>query len=67
MPILHGHISGWKSGGGGQLQVKTATPTGEIQRIEPDESYYGLSAVVIEAIPPQYGLVTYNGVELTVS
>lgn len=65
--VLKGHISGWRSSGGGELQAKTATPTREQQIIAPDENYYGLSTVTIEAIPPQYGLVTYNGVELTVS
>lgn len=39
------------STGGGRLQAKTVTPTDVAQEITPDDGYYGLSRVTIEAAP----------------
>ena len=35
-----------------KLQEKTATPSEEVQNIVPDEGYYGLSSVTVEAVEP---------------
>lgn len=35
-----------------KLQEKTATPSEEVQSIVPDEGYYGLSSVTVEAVEP---------------
>lgn len=37
-----------------KLQAKTATPSSTSQTISPDDTYTGLSEVVVEAIPSQY-------------
>lgn len=49
-----GTVSGVSGGGNYNLQSKTATPTKKPQQITPDEGYYGLSDVSVEAIPAQY-------------
>lgn len=49
-----GTVSGVAGGGSYNLQSKTATPTKKPQQITPDEGYYGLSDVNVEAIPSQY-------------
>lgn len=49
------------------LQQKTVTPTSQEQVIEPDDGYDGLSQVVVNPIPSNYGLVTYNGSNLRIS
>lgn len=41
-----------------QLQSKTATPSKEQQSIYPEGGYYGLSSVVVKAIPEAYQDVT---------
>ena len=54
------------SGGGKPVTTFTATPAAERQTITPPEGYV-FSGGVVEAIPQNYGLITYNGYELTVS
>ena len=49
-----GTVSGVAGGGNYQLQSKTATPTKSQQNIQPDNGYYGLSGVVVSAIPEAY-------------
>ena len=49
------------------LQAKTVTPSADVQVITPDSDYQGLSQVTVGAIPNNYGLITWNGVTLTVS
>lgn len=49
-----GTVSGVKGGGNYTLQSKTATPTKSQQSITPDNGYYGLSDVTINAIPTNY-------------
>lgn len=49
-----GTISGVAGGGNYTLQSKQATPTKKPQQITPDEGYYGLSDVTVQAIPAQY-------------
>ena len=44
-----------------KTQAKTVTPTAEAQEITADDGYAGLSKVTVEAIPQNYGLITYNG------
>lgn len=49
-----GTVSGVAGGGSYNLQSKKATPTKKPQTITPDEGYYGLSDVTVEAIPSQF-------------
>lgn len=49
-----GTVTGVAGGGNYSLQTKTATPTKNQQSITPDQGYYGLSAVTVEAIPESY-------------
>ena len=49
-----GTVSGVAGGGNYSLQSKTVTPTKQQQSITSDEGYYGLSDVMVQAIPEQY-------------
>ncbi len=49
------------------LQEKTVAPSISAQEITADSGYDGLSRVIVEAIPRNYGLITYSGYELTIS
>lgn len=49
-----GTVSGVAGGGSYNLQSKTVIPTNKPQQITPDEGYYGLSDVTVQAIPSQY-------------
>ena len=49
-----GTVSGVAGGGNYNLQTKTVTPTKSQQSISPDNGYYGLSAVTVNAIPEAY-------------
>ena len=49
-----GTVSGVSGGGNYSLQSKTATPTKKQQSITPDSGYYGLSDVVVKAIPDNF-------------
>ena len=49
-----GTVSGVAGGGNYSLQSKTVTPTKSQQPITPDNGYYGLSDVVVGAIPEAY-------------
>lgn len=48
-------------------QNKSVTPTRETQIITADSDYTGLGTVTVNPIPPEYGLVTWNGSVLTIS
>lgn len=50
-------------------QEKTAIPTQEQQIILPDSDlgYGALSKVIVEPIPHNYGLVTFNGGYITIT
>lgn len=48
-------------------QDKTVTPTKLQQSITADAGYSGLGTVTVEPIPPNYGLITWNGTVITVS
>lgn len=50
----NGTVSGVAGGGNYSLQAKTATPTKSQQNITPDAGYYGLSGVMVSAIPEAY-------------
>lgn len=50
-----------------QLQQKEVTPTNSIQNVVPDSGYDGLSKVVVNKIPSNYGLISYNGSSIRVS
>lgn len=49
-----GTVSGVAGGGNYSLQSKTVTPTKAQQSVTPDEGSYGLSDVLVEAIPENY-------------
>lgn len=49
-----GTVTGVAGGGNYTLQAKVETPTKSQQSITPDNGYYGLSSVTIEAIPVNY-------------
>lgn len=49
-----GTVSGVAGGGNYQLQSKSITPTKNQQNVQPDNGYYGLSAVLVAAIPDAY-------------
>ena len=49
-----------------KTQVKTVTPTDEVQEIVPDAGYAGLSRVIVEKVPETYGRIVYNGSTLLV-
>lgn len=53
-----GTVSGVAGGGSYSLQSKTVTPTKKPQQITPDEGYYGLSDLTVQAIPEAYQDVT---------
>ena len=44
-----------------KTQEKTVTPTSQAQEITADDGYAGLSKVTVNAVPNNYGLITYNG------
>lgn len=48
-------------------QNKSATPTRSTQILTADSGYTGLGTVTVNPIPPEYGLVTWNGSVLTIS
>lgn len=49
-----GTVKGVGGGGNYQLQAKSVTPTKEQQAVTPDQGYYGLSGVIVGAIPENY-------------
>lgn len=50
----NGTVSGISGGGNYNLQAKTITPTKKQQNVAPDNGFYGLSGVTVEAIPESY-------------
>lgn len=49
-----GTVSGVGGGGNYLLQGKTVTPSKSRQNVAADQGYYGLSAVIVRAIPENY-------------
>lgn len=54
-------------GEGRIYQEKTVVPSGVQQIVTPDANYAALSRVIVEAIPSDYGKITYSGDEITVT
>lgn len=44
-----------------KIQSKFVTATDEPQVIQPDDGFVALSQVVVDAVPQNYGKITYNG------
>lgn len=44
-----------------KIQSKFVTATDEPQVIVPDDGFVALSQVVVDAVPQNYGKITYNG------
>ena len=53
-----GTVSGVAGGGNYSLQSKSIAPTKSQQNVTPDDGYYGLSDVTVQAIPQAYQDVT---------
>ena len=49
------------------LEALSVTPADSAQTFLPDEGVDGFSKVQIDPIPPNYGLITWDGTTLTVS
>ena len=49
------------------LQDKTVTPQDDAFTVEADDGYTALGIVTVNAIPSNYGKITWNGSFLTVS
>lgn len=58
-----GTVKGVAGGGNYSLQTKSVTPTKGQQSVVPDQGYYGLSAVTVNAIPENYQDVSAVTVE----
>lgn len=43
------------------------TPSSEQQIVTPDANFAALSRVIVEAVPSEYGKVTYTGDEISVT
>lgn len=56
-----------ETGGGGSYQEKTVTPSSEQQIVTPDANFAAFSRVIVEAVPSEYGKVTYTGDEISVT
>lgn len=54
-------------GEGRVYQEKTVVPSGVQQIVTPDANYAALSRVIVEAIPSDYGKITYSGDVITVT
>ncbi len=48
------------------FQPKTVTPSDAQQVVNPDAGYDGLSSVTVNAIPSNYGKITYDGIKILV-
>ena len=48
------------------LQDKTVTPSETAQTVSADSGYGGLGTVTVEAIPSNYGRISWNGTSLLV-
>lgn len=53
--------------GAGKTQRKTVTPASKTQLVTPDDGFDALGSVKVEAIPNNYGLITYDGSRILVS
>lgn len=49
-----------------KTQIKTITPGDNVVEVTPDGGYAGLSKVIVEAIPNNYGKIVYDGTTLLV-
>ena len=56
-----------ETGGGWSYQDKRVSPSSEQQIVTPDANFAALSRVIVEAVPSEYGKVTYTGDEISVT
>lgn len=51
----------------GRYQDKTVVPSDEVQAVQADHGYGALGTVTVEAIPSNWGRISWDGSVLTVS
>ena len=67
VPTIAGGVQVGIIRGAGKTQRKTVTPTSKTQEKTPDDGFDALGSVIVNPIPKNYGLITYDGSRILVS